>query len=209
MNQNFFLVDHKLLKIFGDLNFLCNQNFLDAKCFWTPFLSEPKIFENPNFIRTQILFGPKFFLIQNIFATQNFLQLKIFETQKVLGPKIFQDPRFLRIKNFIRHNIFLHQKFHWTFFMIYNFSWPKIFHDPKFFMTWNFSWFMTPNFPEPKIFVTRYFLEPVISEFQQFWTHNFLSNSNPTWNPTWTNLDKLEQVGLGVDFVFPCHKKKN
>ena len=36
----------------------------------------------------------------------------------------------------------------------------------------------------------------------------FLSNSNPTWNPTRTNLNKLEQVGFGVDFVFQCHKNK-
>ena len=32
-----------------------------------------------------------------------------------------------------------------------------------------------------------------------------LSNSNPTLNPTWTNLNKLEQDGFGVDFVFSCH----
>ena len=122
--------------------------------------------------------------------------------------------------------------------MIFNFSLPKIFHYSKFFMTWNFSW--SNNFHDPKfsgtkkffrtqIFVTQYFLEPVIFELQQFGTHNFLcskifrdlnflepkffriqfifltlSKSNPTWNSTEFEL-------VRVDFVFQCNikKKKN
>ena len=45
-------------------------------------------------------------------------------------------------------------------------------------------------------------------EFDKNVENHILLNSNPTWNPTWTNLNELEQVGFGVDFVFPCHKKK-
>ena len=28
-------------------------------------------------------------------------------------------------------------------------------------------------------------------------------------NPTGTKLNELELVGIGVDFVFPCHNNKN
>ena len=31
----------------------------------------------------------------------------------------------------------------------------------------------------------------------------------PDLEPNRTNLNKLKQVGFGVDFVFPCHKNKN
>ena len=40
--------------------------------------------------------------------------------------------------------------------------------------------------------------------FPEFLYKILLSNSNPTWNST-----ELELVGVVVDFVFQCHKKKN
>ena len=100
---------------------------------------------------------------------------------------MFLDPFFYRNKIFFITHILLGPKFYSDFFHDLNFSWPKIFHYSKFFMTWNFSW--PNNFHDPKfsgthnilwtqIFVTQYFLEPVIIELQQFGTHNFLRSKN-------------------------------
>ena len=54
--------------------------------------------------------------------------------------------------------------------MTWNFLWLNNFHDPKFSGTHNILW--------TQIFVTQYFLEPVIIELQQFGTHNFLRFKN-------------------------------
>ena len=69
------------------------------------------------------------------------------------------------------------------------------FEGPKIFM----ETFETKNF-----FGTKHF--PRILQDNYLFLH-MLSNSNPTWNPTRTNLNKLERVR--VDFVFQRHNKKN